>query len=185
MGSSPCSVCAADRGAGNLIDALSVLDTSRLTLLPCSLDLVDALAERKAVEELLRAAVPAGWPDEELAGLLRLYAGWLRDDPSVLGYGPWIAIAREERAVVGSAGFVGRPKDGELELGYGIVEEHRSRGYATEAAAALVDWGLAQPGVRRVIAGSERSNHPSTRVLEKLGFARRGIEGELVRWERE
>ena len=65
------------------------------------------------------------------------------------------------------------------------MEEHRSRGYATEAAPPLVDWGLAQPGVRRVIARSERSNHPSTRVLEKLGFARRGIEGELIRWGRE
>jgi RimJ/RimL family protein N-acetyltransferase len=119
------------------------LETSRLTLVPCSLELAEVLADRAAAEKQLGVAVPEGWPDDELAGLLELYSGWLRADPTVLGYGPWIVIVREERAVVGSAGFVGRPKAGELELGYGIAQDYRNRGYATEAAAALVEWGLA------------------------------------------
>jgi ribosomal-protein-alanine N-acetyltransferase len=156
-----------------------------LTLVPCSLELAEALAEQSAAaEKLLGAAVPAGWPDEELAGLLQLYLGWLRAGEDVAGYGPWVVIAREERAVVGSAGFVGRPKDGELELGYGIVEGYRNRGYATEAAAALVEWGVAQPGVERVIARCDRDNHPSTRVLEKIGMAPVQTAGVTVRWER-
>jgi hypothetical protein len=91
------------------------LETSRLTLVPCSLELAEVLADRAAAEKQLGVAVPEGWPDDELAGLLELYSGWLRADPTVLGYGPWIVIVREERAVVGSAGFVGRPKAGELE----------------------------------------------------------------------
>jgi [ribosomal protein S5]-alanine N-acetyltransferase len=160
-----------------------VLQTPRLTLVPCSLELVEALGGREAAEELLDAALPEGWPDEELRGLLDLYAGWLREDPAVVGYGPWIAIERGERVVVGSAGFVGRPRNGELELGYGIAEPYRNRGYATEAAGALVEWGLAKPGVTSVVARSAPENHPSTRVLEKLGFRRTGAEAGAVRWE--
>ena len=160
------------------------METSRVMLVPCSLELAEALADRAAAEKLLGAAIPEGWPDDELTGLLRLYTEWLRDDPTVLGYGPWIVIAPEERAVVGSAGFSGRPKDGEVELGYGIAEPYRNRGYATEAAGALVEWALAQPGVERVIARSDRDNQPSTRVLEKIGMTRGQAEGKTVRWVR-
>jgi [ribosomal protein S5]-alanine N-acetyltransferase len=160
------------------------LETSRLTLVPCSLELAEVLADRAAAEKQLGVAVPEGWPDDELAGLLELYSGWLRADPTVLGYGPWIVIVREERAVVGSAGFVGRPKAGELELGYGIAQDYRNRGYATEAAAALVEWGLAQPKVERVVARSDRANRPSSRVLEKIGMNPEGADGTLVRWAR-
>jgi RimJ/RimL family protein N-acetyltransferase len=128
------------------------------------------------------AAVPDGWPDEDLQGLLDLYAGWLRDDPAVLGFGPWIAIDRNRNEVVGSAGFIGRPRRGEVELGFGIAPGARRRGYATEAAAALVEWALEQPGVARVVARCDEDNAPSIRVLEKLGFERAGRDGQLLRW---
>jgi [ribosomal protein S5]-alanine N-acetyltransferase len=160
------------------------METARLVLVPCSEALLDALPDRAAAGHVVGATVPPDWPDDELAGLLGLYAGWLRDDPSVLGFGPWIAIEPDEGVVVGSAGFVGKPKGGEVELGYGIVEAHRNRGYATEAAGALVAWALAQPGIDSVIAHSEMENDSSTRVLEKLGFERDGLEGRLVRWIR-
>ena len=128
------------------------------------------------------AAVPEGWPDEELRGLLDLYAGWLRDDPAVLGFGPWIAVDRGLNEVVGSAGFVGRPRGGDVELGFGTVPEARGRGYATEAAAGLVEWAVEQPGVERVVARCDPANAPSIRVLEKLGFERVGRESGLLRW---
>jgi RimJ/RimL family protein N-acetyltransferase len=104
-------------------------------------------------------------------------------EPSPLGFAPWVVIDREEREVVGSAGFVGPPsEDGGVELGYGIVEQRRNRGYATEAAAALVAWALEQAGVERVVARSEVGNDASNRVLEKLGLTRTGVAGTLARW---
>ena len=151
------------------------VETPRLVLVAWTEELLDDLRP-------LGADVPEGWPDEELQGLLDLYAGWLRDHPGVLGYGPWIAVDRDERVVVGSAGFVGRPRDGEVELGFGTVPEARGRGYATEAAAGLVEWALEQPGVERVVARCDPANAPSIRVLEKLGFERVGRESGLLRW---
>src|SRR4029079_9190060 len=94
----------------------------------------------------------------------------------------WIAIDREAREIVGSAGFVGRPRRGEVELDFVSCPEARSGGIATEAAAALVEWALAQSGVERVVARCDAENAPSIRVLEKLGFQRAGREGRLLRW---
>jgi ribosomal-protein-alanine N-acetyltransferase len=158
------------------------LETERLTLVALTLDVVAALGEGAGAEQLVGAAIPEGWPDDELLGLLSLYRDWLRADPSVLGFGPWLVIVRDEGVVAGSAGFVGKPSaEGSIELGFGIHPAYRNRGYASEAARALVEWGLDQPGVQRVIARCDVDNHPSIRVLEKTKLARLGEEdGQLV-----
>ena len=94
-----------------------------------------------------------------------------------------IQIDTSSRTVVGSSGFRGRPKtEGELEIGYGIHRDYRSRGYATEAVRALIGWGLAQPGVQNIVAHCDRGNVPSLRVAAKAGMRRVGEREGLVRW---
>jgi RimJ/RimL family protein N-acetyltransferase len=56
-----------------------------------------------------------------------------------------------------------------LEFGYRLVPEARGRGYATEAARALLD--LAPTTFRgELLAFIDPQNHASRRVLVKLGF---------------
>ena len=161
------------------------LQTQRLMLLAMTAELVDVLREdRAAAEALVGAEIPAGFPDAELGGYLPVYRDRLRADPSALGFGPWLGVSRNERAVVMNAGFLGRPgAGGDVELGYGTERAHRSRGYATEAAVALAGWGLAQPGVERVVSRCDPANEPSVRVLEKAGFFRRGEADGMLLWE--
>ena len=159
------------------------LETARLTLIPMTVDFVVALAKPYAGEPMIGAAIPAGWPDDELAGLLPFYADQLRDDPGVLGYGPWVVVHRAQALVVGSAGFMGRPAlDGSLELGFGIHADHRRCGFASEASLGLVEWALAQPSVTSVSATCEADNLPSKRVLERLGAKQLSDDGGLLRW---
>jgi ribosomal-protein-alanine N-acetyltransferase len=166
-----------------LTDGVSPIETPRLVLVPCSLELAEALPDRPRAETLLDARIPRGWPDSELRGLLRLYETWLRDDPSFFGFGPWVAVTRGHRTVVGSAGFVGTPSDnGDLELGFGTASRYRKRGYATEAASALVAWGLGRPGVKRIVAECAPDNLASIRVLEKIGMSQRGRKGGMLLW---
>lgn len=54
-------------------------------------------------------------------------------------------------------------------IGYTLAPEHQGRGYASEAAGALVDWLVAK-GVHRVAATLDPANVASARVLERLGF---------------
>jgi ribosomal-protein-alanine N-acetyltransferase len=160
------------------------LETNRLDLVALSSELIVAFADRDRAERLLGAALPAGWPDGELSGLLAIYGPRIAEDPERLGWGPWLLVARAAGSVVGSAGFMGkRPEDGEpIELGYGVHADYRNRGYATEATRALVDWALSHPAVERVVARCDPANAPSVRVLEKIGMTRRGEEEGMLAW---
>lgn len=73
-----------------------------------------------------------------------------------------------EQQAVGGIGFFGPPTDGEVEVGYGLVEAVRGHGLVAEALAAL----LAETdrlGVR-VRASVRPTNRPSVRVLAAAGF---------------
>ncbi len=99
-------------------------------------------------------------------------------------------ILRESGQEIGSAGFKGPPDDeGMVEIAYGIAPDHQSRGYATEAAAALTDFALADSNVKIVRAHTLPERNASCRVLEKCGFEFLGEaiepeDGLVWRWER-
>lgn len=84
--------------------------------------------------------------------------------------GQRLVVERGTGLVVGGIGLFGPPEDGRIELGYGIVESRRGRGYATEAAHALVAATLALPEITEVVAGVDPANPASVRVLEKAGL---------------
>jgi RimJ/RimL family protein N-acetyltransferase len=72
--------------------------------------------------------------------------------------------------VVGGVGFHGPPDpEGAAEIGYGIAVSRRGRGYATEAVRQLRAIAVAH-GVRRLVAGTDRDNVASARVLQSNGF---------------
>jgi RimJ/RimL family protein N-acetyltransferase len=100
---------------------------------------------------------------------------------------PWSSRSMTRAdVVVGSIGFFGPPEpagDGvpEVEVGYGLVEDARGLGYATEALSAVV--AAAEAAGARVRASVLPTNDASIRVLAKCGFTElRGSteDGDLV-----
>jgi RimJ/RimL family protein N-acetyltransferase len=67
------------------------------------------------------------------------------------------------------------PADHHAELGYVLARPHWGRGLMPEAAGAVLDWALAQPGVFRVWAVTDVENRASARVLEKIGMELEGV----------
>ncbi len=61
------------------------------------------------------------------------------------------------------------------ELGYWIGVSHWSNGFATEAAAAMVEYGFRNLGLNRLYAWFFPDNPASGRVLEKIGMQREGL----------
>ncbi len=107
---------------------------------------------------------------------------------------PWVhgfaVVHREGNLVIGNAGFKGPPdEEGMVEIGYGIVPAFEGRGYATEAAAALVSLASRDDRIRRIRAHTFPEPNASTRVLTKCGFELVGEvieteDGLVWRWER-
>jgi [ribosomal protein S5]-alanine N-acetyltransferase len=89
---------------------------------------------------------------------------------------PWrirVIAERSSRMVVGSINLKGPPSEvGDVEIGWGLFENARGKGYATEASAAVIKWALQQPGVRSISATIPDDNDRSQRLAKRLGLIR-------------
>jgi RimJ/RimL family protein N-acetyltransferase len=154
------------------------LRTDRLTLVLATLDECRAgVASMGAAD---RAQLSPVW-------LERLHRA-TTDDPWVLGFN---VVHTVTGTTVGSCGFKGPPDDqGTVEIAYSIGLNHQNQGYATEAAASLVDFAFACRDVRVVRAHTLEDGNASARVLAKCGFSSAGQvvdpeDGLVWRWERQ
>ncbi|MDA0263819.1 MAG: GNAT family protein [Chloroflexi bacterium] len=84
-------------------------------------------------------------------------------------------VRRDTGALIGNCGIRRKPdSDQEADIGYEIAPEHWGRGYATEAAAALIEHGFTEMGLHRVSSWCIAGNGASARVLAKLGLQQEG-----------
>jgi RimJ/RimL family protein N-acetyltransferase len=108
-------------------------------------------------------------------------------DPWTLGFA---VVHRDEARVIGSAAFKGPPsEEGVVEIAYGIAPGYQGRGYATEAARALIAFARERVDVTTIRAHTLPENNASGRVLAKAGFHQIGEvedpdDGLVWRWER-
>jgi ribosomal-protein-alanine N-acetyltransferase len=172
---------------------LMPLETPNLRLVPFTpADLLTLIESPERFEDSF------GFPmDDALRGFYvsdDVSPAWLavlRTSPVTTAWVHGFAVLHRVREmVIGSAGFKGPPDpEGVVEIAYGIVPPFEGHGYATEAAAALVDFAFAHREVRRVRAHTLPEANASTHVLEKCGFAKVGDvvdpeDGPVWRWER-
>lgn len=140
-----------------------VIDTARLKLRPLCADDARRLAELASDPQVSRMTTriphPYGLADAE--GFIAAQAA--------NASGRVFAIQGEGERLIGVVGLHSEPPTPWPELGYWLGRDYWGRGYATEAARAVVDW--ARAGGRRALASSHFSDNPASgRVLEKTGF---------------
>ena len=165
-----------------------MLRTHRLDLVHVSTDSVTAaIHDHNRLSDILNAAIPETWPPEHLdVPALEWTLRWLQDpanDPSFSGY--WMILREPTRTLVGMVGFKGMPSvDGCVEIGYGVVEDHRRHGYASEGARALVAYAFSHANVRSVAAETYPNLTPSLGVMKKCGmkYIGDGSEPGVVRY---
>ena len=142
--------------------------------------LVIYAASEKEMNQIIEAE-----KDEELRQAYReMLRGSLEHEDDWGWYALWL-IVRKDGAHIGNLSFKGVPENGVVELGYGISEEYRNLGYATEAVETILAWAFDQPGVNNVAAETETDNAASRRVLEKCGFVPAGEGREGPRFIRD
>lgn len=152
-----------------------VIQTPMLELIAGTAETVLAeMHNRSRLAELLDAEIPAEWPPD-LDGLEMkdLSVRWFENHPDDRGWLCWyfVSLVESRRTLVGIGGFSDVPNaEGTVEAGYSVLPKYQRRGYATEALKALVEWALAHPEVRRVVAEIYPGYESSVRVLEKAGF---------------
>ena len=148
------------------------LHTARLRLRPFEDGDADDLFAMHSSAFVLRYWDAPPWRERERAG--QFIAGCRR----LAEEGTGVRLAVDE---VLEGTFVGwcslsrwNPEHRRASLGYCYDHPAWGRGYATEAAQALLRWAFDALDLNRIQAETDTRNLASARVLEKLGFVREG-----------
>ena len=141
-------------------------------------------------QRTIGATLPPDWPDEETSHWLAVRVKLMADDPEVAPWLTRVMLRRSDGAFIGNIGFHGKPNAShQAELGYTVEAPYRRKGYASEAALALIDWARREYAIRRFIVSVSPRNGPSLGMAAKLGFRQIGtqineIDGEEYVFER-
>ena len=99
---------------------------------------------------------------------------YLRDGPLAMFAKHGVALCSVERrndgAALGMCGLIKRDPLDDIDLGFAFLPAARGQGYAREAAAAVLEHGLATLALKRIVAITDIDNAASARVLEAVGL---------------
>jgi [ribosomal protein S5]-alanine N-acetyltransferase len=86
------------------------------------------------------------------------------------GFGLLVVEIKNADVPIGICGLLKRDTLEHIDIGYALLPEFWSKGYAVEAAAAVLEYATTSLGSPKVLAITNPENDASIRVLEKLGF---------------
>lgn len=152
------------------LEANPVLETALLMLRPLEMSDARKVRELAGSREVARntASIPYPYPEGAAEEWIAEQAG---DDTRIV----FAIVESGSEELVGGIGLRLEPEHERGELGYWIGEEWWGRGYATEAAEAVVRFAFEELGLERVHARTFARNPASRRVLEKIGMRREGL----------
>lgn len=156
------------------------------------MDLSIQLATRAVAKRVSRGrrdpgADPEWAEDYPMEGDKRACLAYLRQLPVIggpsrshpFGYYQILVSGR----VVGGIGFHGPPRDGLVEVGYGVVPEVRRQGVATEALRQILDVAAGFEQVKRVCGRTTPDNLASQRVMLGVGMQLVGRDPDFLHYE--
>ena len=161
---------------------MDIIHSARLELIamsPAFLD-VSFKGDLEPASRLINLTIPSDWLEAKWLMEMRLIK--LRENPALE---PWLLRAvglRETKRMLGFIGFHTLPgadylnsyAPGSVEFGYTIFADYRGKGYASEAAGALMDWATREHGVTRFVVSISPTNEPSLRIAQKFDFRKVG-----------
>ncbi len=153
----------------------SILGDGTLSLIPASKQLLQAeLNDPTTVFDILDVGTPPYWPpDLNDEDSFRYALNLIPEGTESADWGFYYVLLNENgaRHAIGVGGFKEQPdENGEVEIGYSILEPYRRRGFATRMTRLLVDRAFKDPSVKAVTATTLPDLIPSIGVLEKVGF---------------
>jgi RimJ/RimL family protein N-acetyltransferase len=86
------------------------------------------------------------------------------------GFGMYLAALKEDGVPIGICGLLKRESLEDVDVGFAFLPQFWSKGYAFEAASAVVAYGRSALGLERIVAITAPDNESSIRVLEKIGM---------------
>jgi len=87
-----------------------------------------------------------------------------------------VILKKDDNELIGDIGVHFLASDEfSVELGCTLNQNYHGKGYATEALKSVVNYLFDDLGKRRIIASIDSRNHSSIRLIERLGFHKKGL----------
>jgi RimJ/RimL family protein N-acetyltransferase len=158
-------------GAGGRPSADAVLTTGRLLLRPFRGDDLEAYAEIVGDAVTMRSLGSEPLKRDQAWRHLALLAG----HRELRGFAPRAVEEQGSGLLVGRVGLWFPEGWPEVELSWLVRRDRWGRGYATEAAGAVLEHGFRSYGFERLVSYIAPDNAASARVAEKLGALPEGV----------
>jgi len=97
------------------------------------------------------------------AGALKLYEDY--------GYGPYAMVLKSDETQIGICGLFRRENLEDPDIGFAVLPDYCSMGYAGEAAFAVLAHARDDLEIQKLTAIVSPENTPSIGLIEKLGLA--------------
>ncbi len=144
-----------------------IIETERLSLRPFAEDDFETLCKLRSDEEVMRYMGGAEFAKrEKVAERLHHYI----DHYKKYGFAVCGVILKETNEMIGSAGLQYLENTDDVEVGYGFDKPFWGKGYASEAAKAMLTFGFENCGFEKIVAVAIPENRASRNVMEKLGM---------------
>ena len=162
-----------------------ILETKKLKLIPLDdYNLRLLVKDRQKMERNLGVKInDTELEESEIIALRTSLQKVIENKEDYLWYTNWVIVLKKENIIIGGLCYKGSPDEkGRVEIGYGIQEEYRCKGYTTEAVKELTNWAFNFNNVTEIIAETEKDNLPSHRVLEKVGMEKYEENEKMFWW---
>ena len=160
---------------------MPTIETSRLKLRSFDLEDASDVQRLAGMREIADTTVNIPHPYED-----GMAEQWIASHKKEYEAGTNVVFAvvlRESMKLIGAIGLTIDRSAQKGELGYWIGRSFWGRGYCTEAATAVLDYGFMALGLNRISAGHFARNPASGRVMEKIGMIVEGTaRQDMIKW---
>ncbi|RKP44106.1 N-acetyltransferase [Cohnella endophytica] len=91
------------------------------------------------------------------------------------GYGFYVAELKDGGVPIGICGLAKRDFLEDADIGYALLPAYWGKGYAYEAASAVMEYARSVLGLGRIVAFTSPGNEASAKLLTKLGMHDEGL----------
>lgn len=92
-----------------------------------------------------------------------------------LGFGLYLTELKEGNVPIGLCGLIKRDSLEDVDIGFAFLPAYWGKGYAYEAASAVLAHGKEVVGLQRIVAITNPDNESSANLLKKIGLQEKGM----------
>lgn len=157
---------------------MPTIKTERLTLRPMHIIDAEDMYDYARREEVTRYLL---WNPHSSISVTKDYLRYIGGRYALGDFYDWSIIDRESRRMIGTCGFTRiETANNAGEIGYVLNPDFHGRGYATEAAGAVLKFGFETLELNRIEARFMKGNDASLGVMKRLGMTFEGYHADAI-----